>query len=278
METTGDVGGAQSIGRAALLLRAVGTLGEAGLADVVVHSGLAKPTVRRILRALMEAGLVEQDAATRRYRLGVETYVLGQLSASRFGVHRLALDGLHRLARISEDTAFLSVRRGFAALCLHREEGQYPIRTHVLNPGHRHPLGVGAAGLAMLAALDDDEAEGVLQTNAAEIAGAFPGVTVADTRRRLAMARRTGWSLNPGLVFPGSWGIAVAVRDPRGEPVAALTLAAIEPRLQPERQATLGRLLRAEAAMLEGLLARMENPERHGLAALPPQPARRTAS
>ncbi len=268
--TAGDVAGAQSIGRAVRVLRHVGALGDAGLADMVAASGLPKPTVRRILLALIDAALVEQDPGTRRYHLGVETYVLGQLALDRFGVHDLAIDGLHRLARQSEDTAFLSVRRGFGTVCLLREEGRHPIRTHVLKPGDRHPLAAGAAGLAILSAMPHDDFEAALATNRPAIERDYPDLDIADTRARVAVARRIGWSLNPGLVFAGSWGIAAPVRDPRGRPIAALTLAAIESRLQADRQAQLGPLLCHEALRLEALLARIEHPDR--------TPLRKTAS
>ena len=53
------------------------------------------------------------------------------------------LDALFRLAQASEDTAFLSVWRGWHVVCLHREEGPFPIRSHVLQAGEE--LGLGAA-------------------------------------------------------------------------------------------------------------------------------------
>ena len=62
----------------------------------------------------------------------------------------------------SGDTSFLSVRRDAFAVCLHREEGAYPIRTHALEVGDRHPLGVGGGSLAILATLSDAEIERVL--------------------------------------------------------------------------------------------------------------------
>ena len=53
------------------------------------------------------------------------------------------------------DSSFLSVRRDNYAVCLYREEGTYPVRTHALQAGLQHPLGVGAGSLAMLSALPD---------------------------------------------------------------------------------------------------------------------------
>jgi DNA-binding IclR family transcriptional regulator len=40
---------------------------------------------------------------------------------------------------------------------MHRHEGSFPIRTLVLDVGNRRPLGVGAGGLAILAAIGDEK-------------------------------------------------------------------------------------------------------------------------
>lgn len=249
-------GGTQSIERALALLLQVGRTDREGarLTDLVAGSGLAKPTARRALGALVRTGLLEQDETSRRYHLGPESYVLGTLAARRFGIQAQAIDGLVRLAQASGDTAFLSVRRDVHVVCLHREEGPFPIRSHVLQAGDRHPLGVGAGSLAVLAALPDDEIGQAIAANAAIIAKRYPAYSPASLREAVARTRKDGYALNPGLLMAGSWGIGVVVRDPRGRPVYSVSLAAIESRLDAARRSELVPLLKAEAAKLERLL------------------------
>ncbi|WP_393982121.1 IclR family transcriptional regulator [Xanthobacter nonsaccharivorans] len=251
-------GGTQSIERAIALLLMVGRAAPAGarLADLVAQSALPKPTVRRVLLALVRTGLVDQDEVTRRYHIGPEAYVLGTLAGTRFGIHALALDGLARIARTSGDCAFLSVPRGAFSVCLHREEGTFPIRTHVLQAGDRHPLGIGAGGLALLAALPDEEVEQMLAANAEALETQYPGYSVAMLRDAVADTRARGYALNPGLYVAGSWGIGMVVLGPDRRPVGALSLAAIESRLTTERQAELVPLLKREAEALEAHLRR----------------------
>lgn len=250
--------GAQAIDRAVNLLQLVGRAGRAGarLADLIAQSGLQKPTVRRLLLALMRGGLVEQDGASRRYFVGPEAYVLGTLASTRFGIHALSLDGLARLAKESGDCAFLSVPRDAFSVCLHREEGQFPIRTHVLQAGDRHPLGVGGGGLALLAALPDTEVEQVLAANAEVLAQRYPTFPPDLLRVLVAETRARGYALNPGILVPGSWGIGVPVRDGAGRPIGALSIAAIESRLAEARQPEIAALLTREARLLEAALNR----------------------
>src|SRR3954447_3589177 len=243
----------QSIDRALALLSFIGGAGAEGarFSDLVATSGLPKPTARRILLALTRAGMVEQSEETRRYQVGPELYVLGTLASVRFGIHALAHDALARISASSEDTSFLSVPRDTLSVCLHREEGDFPIRTHALKVGDRHPLGCGAGSLAILAALPDDEIERVLERNAGVIAKRYPNYSTTVLRDLVTETRHRGYALNPGMILAGSWGIGVPVFGPGGQVAGALSIAAIESRLSEQRQRELVPLLREEAMKLE---------------------------
>ena len=79
----GEGGGAQSVDRALSLLSFVSRFGDEGvsIAAIVAETGLSRPTVRRLLLALIRANLVEQDETSRRYFLGEEAFVLGILAS-----------------------------------------------------------------------------------------------------------------------------------------------------------------------------------------------------
>lgn len=252
-----SLGGAQSVDRALALLAAVGRAPDSGatLAGLARAAGMAKPTVRRLLISLIGAHLVEQDDTTRAYHLGAGAWLLGLRAGLRHDMTALAADAVARLAQISGDSAFLLVPQGDEVLCLMREEGSHPIRTHALLAGDRNPMGVGAGGLALLAALPEAEAAETL-TRIAPALKARMGDTASDVAGDTARARATGYAVNPGRVIAGSWGIGAAIRWPDGRPAAALSIAAVENRLGPFRQEELGRLLMTEAARIETRLTR----------------------
>src|SRR5690606_12749766 len=99
-------GGAQAVARALSLLSLVGRGGNAGLAlgQLAAASGLTRPTVRRLLLALAQARMVEQDRRSRRYHLGPEAYLLGTFAAERHGILHHARDSMLRLADETGDT------------------------------------------------------------------------------------------------------------------------------------------------------------------------------
>ncbi|QTL06176.1 IclR family transcriptional regulator [Aquabacter sp. L1I39] len=230
----------------------VGRAGTAGarLSDLVVQSRLPKPTARRVLLALVRSGLLDQDEVSRRYHIGPEAFILGTLASARFGIHALSLDGLARLARETGDTVFLSVPRDTYSVCLHREEGPFPLRTHVLQAGDRHPLGVGAGSLALLSSLPDAEVERIIVTNGEVLAQHYPAYSPERLRALVADTRLRGYAFNPGLVMAGSWGVGVAVVGADGRAVGALSIAAVESRLPESRHSELIPLLKRESALL----------------------------
>ncbi len=254
-----DLSGSQSVDRALRLLALIGREPAGGLplGEIVLESGLNKPTARRLLLALMRAGLVEQEPETRHYCLGEEAFVLGVLAGRRHGLLELAMESLRRLSDVTLDTSFLTVRRERYAVCLHREEGTYPVRTHALQAGDQHPLGVGAGSLAMLAAMPDGEVEAILRASERCLLTRYPGFPPEVVRADLASARRQGFALNPGRLVASSWGVGVAFRYPDGRVAGALSIAAIDSRMQATRQGELAGHLSAEARRMERLLAEM---------------------
>ena len=153
---------------------------------------------------------------------------------------------LSRLAEETGESAFFSIRRGAETVCLLREEGSFPVRSHVLHEGIRFPLGVASAGLAILSFLPERERHAYLE--AADLADGYGDAHATGALRDRVRATRTrGYSVNPGLIVAGSWGLGAAVFDVREEPRWALSITGIETRLAPPRQRDLGELLLREA-------------------------------
>lgn len=220
---------------------------------------LARPTAHRLLTSLAQAGLVDRDAATGRWLLGPELYFMGNAARARYDVTALAQPVVRRLAQATGESAFFSARRGDETICLLREDGPFPIRSHVLHEGIRFPLGVASAGLAILAFLPDTEVEDYLSR--VDLAASHGPAHDADAvRERVRGAREDGWALNPGLIVEGSWGMGAAVFDDRGAPAWALSLTGIEHRFAPARQRELGELLLREAHALTTALGRESYP------------------
>ena len=253
-EKSGEVAAVKTIDRAARLLSALARDGTQGtmLSELARRTGLGKGTVHRLLGALSDVGYVSQDAASRRYRLGVGLELLS--GTARHGrVAALASPLLERIAGVTADTAFASVRDGLAAVCVGREVGSFPIRTLSLDVGNRRPLGVGSGSLALLAFLPNAEIDKVISGNQRWLAE-YPKFTAGDLWTAIAETRRYGFSFNDGRVVQGMNAVGVPVLDTNGRPIAALSVATIAERLRGDRIIEVASLLQREAAELAAVL------------------------
>ncbi|MEU2203062.1 IclR family transcriptional regulator [Microbacterium oleivorans] len=246
------VPGAQAIARAARLLRLVSAAGAEGrgVRELAHEASLSRSTAHRLLTALRAEGMVDQDERTARWLAGPELFLMGAAAAPRYDITHVAGDIVRSLAVKTEESAFLSVRRGDETVCLMREEGSFPIRSFVLSEGVRFPLGVASAGLAILSFLPQPEVDAYLGRHT-DLAARWGDVHDADPlRARIGETRDRGYAVNPGLIVPGSWGLGAAVFDQEGRPAWALSLTGVEFRFGPDRLPELGRLLLAHAHQL----------------------------
>lgn len=260
-----DVPGTQSIGRAASVLRAVSVAMPTGIgtSSAAAATGLSRPTAHRILTSLAAEGFLDHDAATGRWLLGPELYLLGAIAAERYDVTELARESVRELAAATGESAFFSARRGDETVCLLREEGSFPIRSFVLHEGVRFPLGVASAGLAILAFLPDEAIADYLSS--ADLIDRYgPSHAAQPLRRRIAATRSAGYSVNPGLIVEGSWGMGAAVFDASGRPAWALSLTGIDSRFKRDRQPELGRLLLEQAHRVTQRIRALGSPARRG--------------
>lgn len=245
-----EVAGAQTLRRGLMVLRLLTRVGPGGLrmGDICRQVALTKATAVRLTQALVDEGFVLKDPASGRYRLGPEAFAVGLAAEPSYELQRLAAPTLRALAIETEDTVFFSVLHGYETICLSRDEGDFPIRNQLLKPGDRVPLGVGAGGCALLAAMGDVEVAEVLAHTRAARSQRYPRCTDAALRQMIRETRERGWCVLPGLLLPDSWAVAAVVRDHHAQPVAAITVAAIKSRLAPVRRAAIGeRLLEASA-------------------------------
>jgi DNA-binding IclR family transcriptional regulator len=234
------------VGRIGTVLRAVSSSEPTGATtSAVAHlAGLPRPTTHRLLTSLLDIGLVDRDRHGA-WLLGPELYLMGETAAPRYDVTHVAQPFVRRLAVATGESAFFSTRRGDETVCLLREDGSFPIRSHVLYEGIRFPLGVASAGLAIVSFLPAREIEHLLS---ADLTDAYGAAHTPDAiRARIAQTQRLGYAVNPGLIVEGSWGLGAAVFDHAGEPRWALSLTGIEQRFDDERRRAMGELLLQEA-------------------------------
>lgn len=219
------------------VLESLRLAGEQGLTipEIVSAVGMQRSTTYRFLDVLLDFGCVTRDPLTRRYTV---TAAWAAPERSHEVVIEHAKKALRRISDLTGDSAFLICRAGADSLCIHREVGSYPLQVLTVSAGHRQPLGVGAAGLAFLAALPQEEVSVLIEQNKARL-GAYGGMTAEQLQLLVNTTRDRGWSIVGNTAVQGVLGVGVALRDLSGRPLLAISVSSVIDRMPVARQKTI---------------------------------------
>jgi DNA-binding IclR family transcriptional regulator len=223
-----DEDGGPRRGATARVLQVLVTLGAGqpphSLADLAEATGLAKPTLLRLLRVLADEGFAAQDRDSR-WRL---TTLVFELGCSAVGIdHAMAemRSALRSLAEVTGETVVYVVYDAGHTVYVETVESQHPVHTSV-KLGNRVPALATATGRAMLAWLDAAERDRVLDAGAAAAS-----TTPEALRAALDETRTRGYAYNRDGLWPGVWGVGAPVFDRFGEVVGAVGMSAPVDRL-----------------------------------------------
>jgi len=192
------------------------------------RASLPSSTAHRLVDGLVAAGLLERDDA-HRVRLGMRLWELALRGSPALSLRQAALPHMERVqSRVREHTQ-LAVLEQDSALFIerlsHPEAG-----ANITRIAGRLPLHASSSGLVLLAFASEDVLERVLAGPLTQ--AARETITDAATLRRvLAEIRRVGFVVAPGSIEAVSTGVAVPVRSPGGEVIAALSV--VLPRASP---------------------------------------------
>lgn len=238
---TEQVAGTQTIARSLSVLRVLRDAEEdVGVTEIARALGLNASTTHRILRALVAAGYVAQNAHSERYRLGREAFLLGHAARRTLGLEA-AMPLLERLAEETGESANLVIRDGETGLVVLRAESRQPLR-FTQNVGTQIQLNCTSSGKALLAFGGDYRAE---VARLGDIRQLTPATLTSprELLRDLEETRERGYSINRAERIPGVWGVAAPVLDAEGRAIAALAVQGPEVRVTEDRIPSLGALV-----------------------------------
>lgn len=200
--------------------------------DLAHQTSLPPSTVHRFLQGFRQYDLVEQDEATRDYRLGYKILLMGLKVRSGLDVTREAHPILEQLSTATGEDAFLVIPRGNVGIFLQGVEGSHPIRV-VETYGAQIPLHCGASRKAILAFKDDAWIEDYIRrglTSLTEKSITNPDKLWAEIRQ----IRQQGYATSSGEYTEYAFGVAAPVRDFTGTVVASIGIIGLQMRYTEE--------------------------------------------
>ena len=185
------------------------------------RSGLTRTAARRYLMTLLHLGFVATDGKL--FWLTPKVMRLGQAYLESARLPRIVQPSLQRLAVGTQEISFLAVLDGYDLVYIARN-GQNRSMNTSFALGARVPCHLTSAGLLLLALLGEEESEQWLAHNELK---AFSSHTITDPvrmRAELALIRKQDWALSEQQLDLAYRGVAVPLRDHKGNVHGALTV------------------------------------------------------
>ena len=206
-----------------LLLRFVAAREPLGVGELAQQVGLHKSQISKILKTFRDYDLLEQDAATRKYFVGLNAFALGNNYVNANPLSRDALPVMRKLVDETGHTATLSVMYNSNVIHVLAVEGRLFIdgRWRV---GRWMPYHSTSAGKLLLAFGPPERIDLFLKSRG--LPRLTPNTITNERQFRavLQKARATGISVSRSETHAESAAIAAPVFDAAGQAIAALGL------------------------------------------------------
>jgi IclR family pca regulon transcriptional regulator len=191
------------------------------LAAVAGASGLARPTVRRILLTLEQLGYVR--AADGGFELTPRVLELGMAYVRSRNLWEVARPHMEGLVAQTHESSSIAQLDGSDIVYVARVAVPKIIALAV-TIGTRFPAMPTSLGKVLLAALPPGEAERVLAEPSRSGITARWQPEAADRAAELRMVRARGWSLTDEQLAAGIRSVAAPLRDGDGQVIAAMNV------------------------------------------------------
>jgi IclR family pca regulon transcriptional regulator len=234
--TTVETGGAAANGRysqslergLAILSSFTASQSLLGISDLARMLGLTRSTTHRYVSTLVALGYLEQDLATRRYRLGPRVIDLGLSAINSMELREISLPHLQQLSDETGNTVNMAILDGadvvYVERCRSSRHGQRDIDLN-LHVGSRMPSYCTSMGKVLLAYLPEDRLEALLADMRLTKRGPNTITSRSALRAELARVRAAGLAVNNEELAFGLRSIAVPVHGANGAVAAAVNLA-----------------------------------------------------
>lgn len=225
-------------------------------AELTRASGFPRPTLHRIVAALLAEGLLREAEGGGSYELGPRLMALASRSWGRSGLRGAAAEALRQLRDTTGETVHLAVPSGTRMVYIEKLESPSAVRM-ASRVGSSMPMHSTAVGKAYLAALDEARREALLPTLELTRHTDHTVVRPEALRRQLQRVQADGWSVDDEENEAGITCYGAVIRGGQGEPVGAVSVSTLRYRQPADVQAAYVQPLLAAVQAISARIAGM---------------------
>jgi DNA-binding IclR family transcriptional regulator len=211
----------------------------------------------RLVRTLVQYGLLQEDNGTARYILGSNVLRLGLLAQQQFNIATIARPYMKELSQITKETVLLTAVNGTKGIVLDKVESGEPIRYSVFQPGATIPLHAGASSKILMAFLPGEECDRIIKTEGLKRYTPHTITSKGKLKEHLKEIRRKGYAISDQEVDRDVRAIAAPILNESGELVAGLSVAGPAYRMKKKMTPSIAKLTIQFTAQIAGNLWKM---------------------
>jgi DNA-binding IclR family transcriptional regulator len=217
-----------------------------GIAEISRELRLNKSSVHRLLTSLRDVQWVRQDSTSGKYALGNAMLEISASIISNMDIRTIGLPYLEKLRSVTSETATLVLRIDLETMVLEQLPGLHEI-LRMTPVGKRLPLWLGSEGRSILASLQVDEIEQVLddvnkQGNLVSASGKH--IDVSKLHTEIIEIRKKGYAVSSGERVLGGSGVAAPIFNKYRQVVGCISATGPLPRFTYETANKYGALVK----------------------------------
>jgi IclR family acetate operon transcriptional repressor len=239
----------QVLDRSLMLLALVAEADGATLSALSERTGLASSTVHRLLSSLANHGMVDHDAETGGWTIGLKAFEIGNAFLRFRKLGTISRPYLKSLMETCGETANIGIVEQGDVVFLSQVESHAPMRAF-FRPGRRGPIHASGIGKAILSTWTDNEIATLLAGRALTRFTGTTHATLPDLLEDIAKIRKRGWSIDDEEHTLGMRCIAAPVFNEYGEAIAGLSVSGPTVRMPDKVLPVLGATVRDAADRL----------------------------
>jgi DNA-binding IclR family transcriptional regulator len=230
-----------------------------GVREMARITNLPTSTVGRLLQAMKERGILQQNPESKTYSLGMRLLTWSGVFLASLDIRAIALPIMTDLQRSTLETISLYVLDGTDRVCVERLESPQNVRI-VARLGLRLPLYAGSAGKVILAFLQSEKQETILSSVALVPYTRHTIINTDILRDELQKIKEKGFAFSHGEWVQDASGAAAPIFGPDSLVMGAITISGPTQRFTKEVIERYGRETISAATEISRQLGYTSNP------------------
>jgi len=235
-----------SVGKATslLLLFKDSSTEELSIKEISEKLIMPKATVSRIVATLIKSNFLEQNEENKKYKLGINLYILGNRYQSIHRLEKIGHSYLEKIVKEFGESVSISVLNNSKSVIVDKIDGVQSIRA-VSEIGVQNPLHCSGSGKVFLAYLKPEEYRNVIQQITP--LKAYTAYTIIDSDKLLeniSLVLKRGYAYDDEEIHSGQTCIAAPVYNHLNRVCAAITVSGPKERIHEKGIDSIGNKLR----------------------------------